>query len=147
MPAFLRGLAIAGLAVALARPQTVGGRTRIAGQGVAIVVMLDQSSSMKAMDFPADRGTRTISRLEAAKMTFTRFVEGRPDDLIGVVAFANYPDSVCPPTLDHAFLAEAVEAHSSRRGRGMTGPISATRLPGGSTPCSTLLPGRKSWCS
>ncbi len=96
--------------MALARPQTVGGTTRIAGQGVAIVVILDQSSSMKAMDFPSDRGTQTISRLKAAKTTFTQFVEGRPDDLIGAVAFANYPDSICPPTLDHAFLVEAVNA-------------------------------------
>jgi Ca-activated chloride channel homolog len=110
LPAWLRGLAIAGLAVALARPQTVGGVTRIAGQGVAIVVMLDQSSSMKARDFPADRGTRMISRLEAARTTFTKFVEGRPDDLIGLVAFADYPGLACPPTLDHLFLIETVAA-------------------------------------
>ena len=58
LPAILRGLAIGSLAVALARPQTVGGVTKIAGQGVAIVVALDQSSSMKAVDFPIDRGTR-----------------------------------------------------------------------------------------
>ncbi len=106
LPAWLRGLAIAGLAVALARPQTVGGETRIAGQGVAIVVMLDQSSSMKAQDFPADRGTLMMSRLDAAKLTFKRFVEGRPDDLIGAMAFANYQDWVCVPTLDHAMLVE-----------------------------------------
>ena len=43
LPALLRGLAIGGLAVALARPQTVGGTTRIAGQGVAIVVALDKA--------------------------------------------------------------------------------------------------------
>ncbi|MGP0069517.1 MAG: vWA domain-containing protein [Isosphaeraceae bacterium] len=110
LPPWLRGLAIAALAVALARPQTVGGVTRIAGQGVAIVVILDQSSSMKARDFPADRGTRTITRLEAAQTTFKRFVEGRPDDLIGALAFANYPNLICPPTLDHAFLGENIEA-------------------------------------
>ena len=109
LPAVCRGLAIAALAVALARPQTVGGQTRIAGQGVAIVVALDQSSSMKAVDFPADRGTRMISRLEAAKMTFIRFVTGRPDDLIGLVAFANYPDLVWPPTLTHTLLIERVK--------------------------------------
>jgi Ca-activated chloride channel family protein len=113
----LRGLAIGGLAVAMARPQTVGGVTRIAGQGVAIVVALDQSSSMKTADFPADHGTRTITRLEAAKTTFRRFVEGRPDDLIGLVAFANLPDLTCPPTLDHDFLGEAVAAlHPARPG-------------------------------
>ena len=110
LPPALRGLAIAALAVALARPQTVGGVTRIAGKGVAIVVALDQSSSMKTVDFPADRGTRMISRLDAAKATFDRFVDGRPDDLIGLVAFANYPDLLCPPTVNHPFLREAVVA-------------------------------------
>jgi Ca-activated chloride channel family protein len=110
LPALLRGLALGALVIALARPQTVGGVTRIAGQGVAIVVALDQSSSMKARDFPADRGTRRISRLEAARTTFTRFVEGRPDDVIGLVVFANYPDLACPPTLDHRTLVETVAA-------------------------------------
>jgi Ca-activated chloride channel family protein len=104
LPAVLQGLAIGALAVALARPQTVGGKTRIAGQGVAIVLALDQSSSMNVTDFPADRGLRMISRLDAAKATFARFVEGRPEDLIGLVAFANYPDTICPPTLNHTFL-------------------------------------------
>ena len=70
LPALLRGLAIGALAVALARPQTVGGTTYIAGQGVAIVVVLDNSSSMNTVDFPTDMGTRLISRLQAAKNTF-----------------------------------------------------------------------------
>jgi Ca-activated chloride channel family protein len=108
LPPLLRGLSIAALAVALARPQTVGGVTRIAGQGVAIVAALDRSSSMKAVDFAADSGTRQVSRLEAAKMTFSRFVEGRSDDLVGLVVFANYPDLLCPPTLDHQLLLEIV---------------------------------------
>jgi hypothetical protein len=68
LPASLRGLALGALAVALARPQSVGGQARIAGRGVAIVVALDGSSSMAAVDFPA--GTIQISRLEAAKETF-----------------------------------------------------------------------------
>src|SRR5437879_4519027 len=54
LPVLLRGLAIAALAVALARPQSVGGQTRIAGRGVAIVVALDHSSSMNTVDFPVD---------------------------------------------------------------------------------------------
>jgi len=115
LPAVLRGLAIGALAVALARPQTVGGVTRIAAKGVAIVVALDQSSSMNAVDFPTGSGTRLMSRLEAAKTTFTRFVEGRTDDLIGLVVFANLPELACPPILDHAFLLETVAAvHSAR---------------------------------
>jgi Ca-activated chloride channel family protein len=117
LPPWLRGLAIAGLAVALARPQTVGGKTRIAGQGVAIVVALDQSSSMNTIDFPADLGTRLISRLEAARETVGRFVAGRADDLVGLVVFANYPDLACPPTMDHAFLQDTITAvHSARPG-------------------------------
>ena len=118
LPALLCGLAIGALAVALARPQTVGGVTRIAGQGVAIVVALDQSSSMNAVDFPTDRGTRKISRLEAAKTTFTQFVEGGSDDLIGLVVFANYPELACPPILDHAFLIESVANVRSARAGG-----------------------------
>jgi Ca-activated chloride channel homolog len=106
LPGTLRGLAIAAMAVALARPQEVGGRTWIAGKGVAIVAAFDRSSSMKAEDFPSEGGN--VSRLEAAKGTFARFVEGRPDDLIGLIAFANYPDPACPPTLDHGFLLETV---------------------------------------
>lgn len=105
LPVGLRALAIACLVVALARPQTVGGQTRIAAHGVSIVVALDHSSSMKAPDFQSD--SRPISRLEAARRTFATFVEGRPDDLVGLVVFANYPDLACPPTLDHTFLLEA----------------------------------------
>jgi Ca-activated chloride channel homolog len=115
LPALCRALALGALAVALARPQTVGGVVRIAGQGVAIVVALDQSSSMRTRDFPADRDTRRISRLEAAKTTFARFVEGRPDDLIGLVVFANYNDLACPPTVDHRFLLETSSAVRAAR--------------------------------
>jgi Ca-activated chloride channel family protein len=110
LPALLRGLGLGALAVAMARPQSVGGVIRISGQGVAIVVALDQSSSMNTEDFPADRQTRRISRLRAAKETFLRFVEGRPDDMIGLVLFANYPDLTCPPTLNHRFLFDHAEA-------------------------------------
>jgi Ca-activated chloride channel family protein len=110
LPALVRGLAIGSLAVALARPQSVGGTTHIAGQGVAILVALDQSSSMKTVDFPTDRGTRLIPRLKAAQDTFIRFVDGRPEDLIGLVVFANLPDLACPPKLDHAPLIEIARA-------------------------------------
>ena len=56
------------------------------------------------------REVRPISRLEAAKRTFIRFIAGRPDDLIGLVVFANYPDLASPPTLDHAFLTDVTRA-------------------------------------
>lgn len=109
LPMLLRSLAIACLVVSLARPQTIGGRRYVAGRGVAILLALDRSSSMKTEDFP-DLGGRPIARLTAAQRTLARFVTGRPDDLIGLVAFANYPDLACPPTLDHAFLVATAEA-------------------------------------
>jgi Ca-activated chloride channel family protein len=109
----LRGLAVAGMVVALARPQVVGGQTRIAARGVAIVVVLDHSSSMDTRDFPADGGP--LSRLEAAKQTVARFVTGRADDLIGLVVFANLPDLACPPTLDRTFLLGTVRSLRSAR--------------------------------
>lgn len=108
LPSVLRGLAVGCMALALARPQTVGGRTRVAGQGVAIVAALDQSSTMNQVDFPSPAGP--VSRLEAAKATLQSFVEGRPDDLIGLIVFANLPDRASPPTLDHAFLLETARS-------------------------------------
>lgn len=121
-PVGLRIVAIVAMVVALARPQTVGGRTRIAGQGVAIMAVLDHSPSMLAEESDTNQGgsemeeagaqksATRISRLEAAKRTFAQFVEGRADDLIGLIVFANYPDRVSPPTLDHAFLLEKARA-------------------------------------
>lgn len=102
-----RGAAIACLAVALARPRSAGDTIRVAGKGVAIVVALDHSSSMTTEDFGAGPTSGPISRLAAAKATFARFVAGRDDDLVGLVAFANYPDLIGPPTLDHRLLLDA----------------------------------------
>ncbi len=113
-PFLLRGLAIICLAVALARPRVVAGFSKIAGQGVAIVVAVDQSSSMNTTDFPVTK-TSSIARLDAARRTLSRFVAGRPDDLIGLVIFANYPDLVCPPTFDHHFLLDTVRSIRSAR--------------------------------
>ena len=96
LPSALRGLAIAALAVALARPQTVGGVTRIAGQGRGDRRRARPELEHEDGGFPGRPRTRTISRLEAAKATFAQFVEGRPDDLIGLVVFANYPDLAVP---------------------------------------------------
>ncbi len=108
VPSLLLSLAFASLAVAAARPRAIGGSTRIAAKGVAIEVAIDRSTSMTAEDFAGASGT--ISRLESAKRTFATFVEGRPDDPIGLIAFAKVPERMAAPTLDHAFLIEAARA-------------------------------------
>jgi Ca-activated chloride channel family protein len=56
-----------------------------------------------------------ITRLDAARQTFAQFVQGRPDDLIGMITFANYADLSCPPTLDHRFVLESVQTLKSAR--------------------------------
>lgn len=119
VPSAMKSAAIACLAVALARPQTIGGQVRVAGKGVAIEVAIDRSSSMTTEDFPTPTGQ--LSRLKAAKNTLERFIAARTDDLIGIVAFANIPDRIVPPTLDHAFALDAVRSIGpARAGEGGT---------------------------
>lgn len=105
LPLALRTLTTLLVLTALARPQTPIGKSRANARGVTIVVALDTSRTMTTTDIPSAAGD--VSRLDAAKRAFVDFVERRPDDLIGLVGFANYPDTTCPPTLDHAFLIEA----------------------------------------
>ncbi|MDR2439035.1 MAG: VWA domain-containing protein [Planctomycetaceae bacterium] len=96
--------------VALARPQSGKEEYRIRAEGIAIVLCVDRSGSMAAIDFTLD-GKR-VNRLEAVKKTFHNFVagdsvlSGRKDDMIGLLAFGGYVDAFCPLTLDHATLLE-----------------------------------------
>ena len=113
LPDLARALAIVFLAIALAEPRAAGERIKISTRGIAIVVALDRSSSMTAKDARGNARTskdNTTTRLEGAKRAFERFVQERPDDAIGLVAFANYPDLICAPTLDHRHLIETVRA-------------------------------------
>ncbi len=106
LPAALLALATVALAVALAGPRTGNAVSRVEREGIAITVVVDRSGSMEARDFV--RGDTSTSRLDVVKRIFTDFVQGggnfgagRPDDLIGIVAFARYADGLCPLTLDH----------------------------------------------
>lgn len=108
LPAWLLALATLALSVALAAPRTGDKTTRIQREGIAIVMAIDRSGSMNARDFV--EGDYSISRLAALKQVFRAFVEGgevgagRPNDLIGIVSFGTYADSISPLTLDHANL-------------------------------------------
>ncbi len=109
----LRTVTVGLLVVCLARPQQPNQETRIFSQGIAIQMLVDRSSSMRAMDFHIEG--RRVDRLAAVKKVFKEFVlgaddlAGRPDDLIGMITFAGYADSRCPLTLDHAFLVETLD--------------------------------------
>lgn len=79
------------------------------------MMVVDLSSSMNARDLVKD--DVSVNRLDVVKDVFVGFVlgdqdavtTGRPDDLIGLVTFAGYADSVCPLTLDHGNLASIVK--------------------------------------
>ncbi|MDX2039398.1 MAG: VWA domain-containing protein [Isosphaeraceae bacterium] len=97
------------LIVALAGPRTVAGTTRISTEGVAIALVVDRSSSMNAPDFRRSDGT-VGTRWESAIETAKSFIAGRPNDRIAVTAFANLPELVVPPTLDHSFAIDVLQS-------------------------------------
>ena len=95
--------------VGLARPQWGVEATKLEREGIAIAMVIDTSSSMGAIDLRLER--RPSNRLEVVKATFRAFVErrrrpldGRDSDVIGMVTFARYADSISPLTLDHDAL-------------------------------------------
>ena len=98
----LRWLALALIIVALARPQKTQTETSVRASGVDIVIALDLSGSMESEDFEI-KGQR-VNRLVVAKDTVAKFIEKRPNDRIGIVAFAGKPYIAAPLTLDHGFL-------------------------------------------
>jgi Ca-activated chloride channel homolog len=108
LPTALRVLALVALVIALARPQMGTERVRDISKGIAIEMVVDRSSSMSA-EFRYRM--QQVNRLDVALRVFQDFVKGsgnlggRPSDLIGLITFARYPDTICPLTLDHDTLA------------------------------------------
>lgn len=108
-----RFLALFLLIIALARPQQGQERVRDVGQGIAIEMVLDRSTSMsEQMAFDG----QIMNRLEVVKRVFNEFVmgngdtlSGRPGDLIGLVVFAGFADTIAPLTLGHDALVSLVE--------------------------------------
>lgn len=97
---WLAGMALA--IIALARPQTILAKSNRRSDVIAIQMAVDVSGSMQALDLSLPDKMRT--RLDAVKDAFARFVERRPDDLVGLVTFGGYATSRVPLTLDHSAL-------------------------------------------
>lgn len=100
----LRMLGLALLVVAIARPIGERARTPIDGQGIDIAIVVDVSGSMKAEDLAPGK-----NRLVVVKEVVRRFVEQRRGDRMGLIAFARYPMTVAPLTLDSTTVAKAVD--------------------------------------
>ncbi|MFH1309598.1 MAG: VWA domain-containing protein [Candidatus Omnitrophota bacterium] len=104
---YLRMMAIFLLILAVMRPQSVTEETKVYTEGIDIVLAVDTSGSMRAMDF--EIGSKRVDRLEAVKNVLSDFVPKRPNDRIGMVAFAALAYTVCPLTLDHDWLEKNLE--------------------------------------
>jgi Ca-activated chloride channel family protein len=103
LPVLACALMIAGLA----RPQRAHSRTEVTANGIDIVLGLDVSGSMQALDFIV--GHQRVNRIEVVKSVVSKFIDERPDDRIGLIAFAGAPYLVSPITLDHDWLQQNLE--------------------------------------
>jgi Ca-activated chloride channel family protein len=103
----LKGLGVTLLIVALAGPRGFLEETRLLTEGIDIVLSVDVSLSMMAMDFNLQG--KPATRLEAVKNVIQEFIKGRLHDRIGMVAYAAKAYTVSPLTLDHAWLLSQID--------------------------------------
>ncbi len=95
-------LALTLLIVALARPRLVKGTTEVESNGIDIILTLDVSGSMEALDFTLHG--KQVNRLEVVKDVVGKFAISRPDDRLGMVAFAGRPYLAAPLTDDENWI-------------------------------------------
>lgn len=95
---FILGLCL--LVAALARPQAGLKTEEVTGRGVDIMLCLDTSPSMMAVDFQPQ------NRLGAAKETAVQFIQARTRDRLGLVVFGGIAQTVCPLTSDKRSLLD-----------------------------------------
>ena len=101
-PFILRMLALALLIMVLARPQTTDSWQNSEMEGIDIMLAIDVSTSMLAEDLKPNR-------LEAAKQVAAEFINGRPNDNIGITLFAGESFTQCPLTVDHTVLLNLIK--------------------------------------
>lgn len=115
----LRVICIACLIFALARPRKGTMISQISTEGVAIEMVVDRSGSM-GTEMPYEG--KTLNRLDVVKEVFADFVKGdkkdfkgRGSDMVGLVTFARYPDTVCPLVQNHEVLTQFLKKTSVAR--------------------------------
>ena len=100
-PFLLRIIALVLVILVLARPQTTNKWQNSEIEGIDIMLAIDVSTSMLAEDLKPNR-------LEAAKDVAAEFINGRPNDNIGITLFAGETFTQCPLTVDHAVLLDMI---------------------------------------
>ena len=101
---FLRILAVALCIVALAGPRFANDHTQTEASGVDIMLVLDLSWSMMALDMSG--ANERVSRFDIASQVLEDFVGKRPSDRLGLIVFSAVPYLASPLTLNHAWLIE-----------------------------------------
>ena len=101
---FLRLLSVALLVVTLAGPRISREQTEVQASGVDIVLLVDVSWSMTALDM--GRPEERISRFHIAQQVLEDFIGRRVSDRLGLVIFSGEPYLVSPLTLNHDWLVE-----------------------------------------
>ena len=100
---FLKIIALILLILALARPQWGDKKINVTTQGVNIILALDLSESMRALDFKKDN--KIVTRLEAVKTVVRDFIMKREGDRIGMVVFGSNAFTQLPLTRDYNTIA------------------------------------------
>ena len=101
IPYALRTLTIGLLTIAAARPQSASSVEDLTREGIDIVLSMDLSASMLSKDFDPNR-------LEASKTVATDFVNDRPNDRIGVVAYEGEAFTQIPLTTDQRVVMNGI---------------------------------------
>ena len=101
---FVRILTVALCIVALAGPRFANDRTETEASGVDIMLVLDLSWSMMALDMGAP--SERVSRFDIASQVLEDFVRRRPSDRLGLIVFSAVPYLASPLTLNHDWLIE-----------------------------------------
>ena len=107
IPLILRTGCLALLVLTAARPQLFNVSREVRSPGVDIMLSLDTSGSMQALDFKLNG--EPVSRLTAVKKVVREFVEKRELDRIGLVVFGEEAFTQSPLTMDKGLLLELVD--------------------------------------
>jgi len=127
------------LVLALARPRVGSEKIIFRAKGIDIILAIDLSGSMRALDIPRNVKTeeqlrdgikngKIKNRLDVAKEEIKTFVKKRPNDRIGLIGFAQQPYNICPPTLDHGWLIDNLKRLKPGiigQSTGIAGPIAS----------------------
>jgi Ca-activated chloride channel family protein len=107
LPMILRGCILALLVLIAARPQLYNVSRDVRSPGVDIMLCLDTSGSMEALDFKL--GDEPVTRLTAVKKVVSDFIKKRETDRIGLVVFGDEAFTQSPLTIDKGLLLGLVD--------------------------------------